>query len=334
MDERVEVRSWKQISQPYRAIYLWIVIYGMSIACYWVLHLIFSRYAWSAAGFWDNVGVQLSALWFFFVFAAVGLWPFDKIKKAWKRGVSVISVTWIMGIITWFLFVKVVGSAAVPILAFPFIGCMFFLVTAFAYVGENTVFGKMSKGQIFFTLLILCFSLTWLVMNSFALWIPAYWFAFGQLFLVTQVLNTKTLKNTPHPYKDLFVWALLAALVAITLFVASLLGLWDMGATGVSEFWHLGGGTWEFFVFFAAWCSFTWGVLYPLGSWPVGRVGKGWDTVIGGIVTICISALVAFTLIKLFALWFPSDLYLGEAFALAYMATNWEFAITLGFDLP
>jgi hypothetical protein len=161
-------------------------------------------------------------------------------------------------------------------------------------------------------------------------WVPAWWFGLGQTLLVIGFLNY--FKELEQPAKSLAIWALITIEVMIMAIICRALGYWEPGSP-YGEFWLLGSPGLVFFVFFAAWCSYNWGILFPMGNWPLTKIKHPVWRYIAATLFVCFLAWVVtqFALAVFPKFYHPLETALWEAFTWAYIPTAWTFLICLLF---
>jgi len=276
--------------------------------------------------------VQLLCCWWSFVFATTGLWPFTKIKGWISRGLVAMVSCWVLGFLTWYIYIAVLGMDSFG-MAFPFVANIFFLIAATSFIGENKhVEGLPVHKQLAINMCI-WFGFAYLLIASVVTWIPAWWFGILQTFLVTGFMGTLT-KGMKQPTKSIVAWAFVAFQVMILAKIGIVLGFWAPGGYQFGTLWMLGVPNIVFFVFFAAWCSFNWSILAPTGLWPFAKISEPWRYIIITAYVLIISWLVTLFALWLFPMYFPPATALWEAFVWVYIPTNWTFLILLLFVPP
>lgn len=167
------------------------------------------------------------------------------------------------------------------------------------------------------------------ILSTPLVWIPAWWFGLGQTLLVTGFLDY--FKGMKQPAKSFAVWSLIAVEVLIMALICLPLGYWEPGSP-YGEFWFLGSPGLLFFIFFAAWCSYNWGILGPLENWPFTKIKQPWRYIVATISVCFFAWVVTQIALAIFPRFYqPRETALWEAFVWAYIPTNWTFLICLLF---
>lgn len=310
------------------AIKCYILIYGLTIVWNFILN------AWMRAApigpdkiYWfDNVCYMLFALWFCFLFAAVGNWPFSTwIKGTTSRGIVLVIVCWILGYLTYALiyaFGVTIGGV------FPIIGPLYALIVFFCYTGENWPWANFSPGRQLGLIILIMVGLTWLICRTAIIWIPAWWFPFCQ-FLLAAGLFGYLFRGMKQPAKSIAAWCFMWALVWVELYVCKLLGIWDPQAAGTSPFWQIGAYKDTWLLFFFVHCAFIFGILVPARNWPFRLVRMPWGGILA--VTFCTALTIAVTVLLLNMVEWGVFVDIQEAFTYGYMGVCWSFMILLFF---
>ena len=240
------------------AIKCYIIIYGITILSNFVVNL------WMKAApigpdklYWfDNVCWMLFSLWWCFMFAAVGNWPFSKMKGNISRGIVLVITCWILG---YFSYAVIYAFGVTIDGIFPILGPIFALLVFFSFTGENWPWASFSPGRQFFLILLTTAGLTWLICRTAVIWIPAWWFPFCQ-FLLGAGLFSYLFRGLKQPVKTIAAWCFMWILVFGYLYFSELIGVWDVEATGTSAFWMIGAGNDTWLLFFNVFPG-TWGFL-------------------------------------------------------------------------
>ena len=337
MEEKIEVAPLRVTI----AIKGWAIIYGLTIVTNFILNM------WMKAApigpwvgddiikwYWfDNVCFMLLALWWCFMFVAVGNWPFDKIKNNFSRGLVATISCWILG---WFSYKAVYWLGLGAGWAFPIIGTAYFFVVLFSYTGENWLVEGFSPSRQFGILLLAILGLTWFFTNTFLRWIPPWWFPFCQMGLATGLFSY-FFRKMKQPMKTIMAWLLMFSLVGIWLMISARMGIWDYKLDGVSKFWNIGlySGDHNWLLLFFVSCSFVWGILVPLHNWPFTKIRMPWGGIIASAFT-AVLVIIVYLVIK--ALIGPVFTDMNSALTYGYMGVAWSFFIPLffgiGFEKP
>jgi hypothetical protein len=311
-----------------KALPVWVAIYIPSYISFYILNEVFAIFPITLGAPWfDNVCVQLMACWWSFFFASIGLWPFTKIKGRIARGLSLLITCWILGLLVWYVYIALLKFDAFTY-GFPLIANLFFYITALGYVGENKLVEGLTPPRIFAMNLLMVFGLTWITLSTIV-WIPAWWFGLGQILLGTGLFGYLC-KDMKQPGKSIAAWCFIAIQVMIMIIILYLLGHWTPGLH-YGAFWTIGSPSLPFLVFFAAWCSYNWGILIPSGLWPFTKIKEPWRYIAINLWLIFIAWVVTLFALYVFPLYYPPETALWEAFVWAYIPTNWTFLITLLF---
>jgi hypothetical protein len=318
-----------------------VIIYGLTIVTNFILNA-WMKFApigpWTGPDiekwYWfDNVCYMLSALWWCFLFAAVGNWPFDKIENSTTRGIVATVVCWILG---WFSYKAVYWMGLGAGWAFPIIGTGYFLLVFLSFTCENWFLGGFSAPRQFGILLVAIGGLTWIITNTNFRWIPPWWFPFCQMGLATG-LFAYLFRKMSQPVRGVMMWLLMFIGIGLWLWVASGLIIWDPKLDGISGFWNIGlyNETMDWLLLFFVACAFIYGVLVPLHNWPFSRVPMPW----GGFLACACSALWV-VLITLVIKGMIGTVFkdMNSALTYGYMGVAWSFFIPLffgiGFEKP
>lgn len=311
-----------------------IIIYGLTILVNCLLNL------WVRASplgpwvgediqkwYWfDNVCYMVFSLWWCFLFAAVGNWPFTRIDNAITRGVVATVSCWVLG---WFSIKSVYWLGLGADWAFPIVGNIYFLLAFFAFFGENWPWAQFSPPRQFGLILLTVAVLTWLIANSFVKWIPAWWFPFSEMGLATG-LFAYLFRKMRQPMKAFMMWALTMGAVAVWLMIAGRIGIWDWTQKGIGEFWKLGSYSTDFLLLFMVGCSFTYGVLVSLHNWPFTKIRMPYGGILASLFTMVLSVCITLLMRGLVGVLF-TDIY--EALTYGYMGVAWSFFIPLFFGI-
>lgn len=312
-----------------KALPWWAAIYLPAWGSFFLLNWVFTVFPISFAPWFDNVCVQLLACWWAFVWATTGLWPFTKIQGRFARGIAALISCWILGFLTWYIYIKVFNMDA-STRGFPLIANLFFFVAVTSFVGENAHVRELSVPKQFAINMVIWFTFTWLLLSSAIVWIPAWWFGIGQTFLAIGFLDF--FKDLRQPIKSIAAWSIIGVKVMITAIICLALGYWQPG-TQFGEFWTIGNPGLVFFVFFAAWCSYNWGILVPMGLWPfTGIKHPVWRYIVAVLFVCFLAWLVTLFALAVFPKFYdPRETALWQAFTWAYIPTAWTFFICLLF---
>jgi hypothetical protein len=319
----------------------WVLIYGLTVITNFIVNSWVKAAPigpWTGkdvqAWYWfDNVCFMLFALFWCFLFAAVGNWPFAKIKNSLSRGLTATIICWILG---WFCAKAIYWTGLGAGWAFPIVGSIFFFVLFFSFTGENWPWSNFSASRQFVVLLIVVSSLTWLVTNSTIRWIPAWWFAFAQMGLATG-LFAYLFRGMKQPMKSVSIILLMFFGVALLLMVSTALGIWDFKLEGIGNFWKIGSYTPsnDWLLFFFVNCSFVYGVLVPLHNWPFTKIRMPWGGLLASIFTLVLSIILTLIVKSMIGSVFAD---MNEALTYGYMGVAWSFFIPLffgiGFEKP
>lgn len=281
------------------------------------------------AMYWfDNVTLQVSALWWALMFVVAGNWPFDKIQNPITRGVALTAASWIIG---YFMAKAIYWTGLGVEWVFPIIGSLYFYLAFFSFTGENWLVAKLSPSRQFFVLLMLICGLTVITTTSAIRWIPAWWFPFIQMGSATGLLSYCT-RKMEQPMKGLTQFAILFLVTGSCLWISKMLGLWDSELGGLSGFWSFGYPNADnlWLLWFFVGCSVVYGVLVPLHNWPFTKIPMPW----GGLVAcgFCFALIFAVTGL-LRSLVGPVFTDMNEALTYGYMGVNWSFVIPLVFGI-
>jgi hypothetical protein len=337
MEERIEIAPLR-IGTAIKGL---IIIYGLTIVVNFILNVWMKAAPigpWTGKDiltwYWfDNICFQLSALYWCFIFAAVGNWPFTKIQNNFSRGLVATIVCWILG---WFSAKAIYWLGLGAEWAFPIIATIFFLLVFFVFTGENWLWAGFSPPRQFGLLLMTLAVCTWIITNTQIRWVPAWWFPFGQMGLATGLLGYM-FRKMQQPWKTISMNLALFGGVALFLMVSSWLGVWDYRLEGLSTFWNIGGypGDLNWLLYFMVGCSVVYGVLVPLHNWPFTKIHMPW----GGFLACAFSLLLIYIVtILIKSLIGPVLKDMHEALTYGYMGVSWSFFIPLffgiGFEKP
>jgi hypothetical protein len=305
----------------------WAWIYGLSIVTNFLLNL------WMRAApvggdpkmYWfDNACYNLLALWWCFVFAAVGNWPFSKIEGKISRGIVAVIVCWILGWLT----LKAIYVYGGVDYVFPVIGNIYALLVFFCYTGENWAWAESPPRRQFFLILITIAGINYIILKLPVKWIPPWWFTCAQGLLATQ-LFVYLFRKMKQPMKSIAAWMLMFSFVAILIYFSNLFGVWDMKAKGIGN-WELGNFKEEWLLFFMVWCAFFYGVLVPAHNWPFTKIRQPLGGILGCLFCTALSVAISFLLIGFIGVVFVD---LHEAMTYGYMGVSWSFYIPLFFGI-
>jgi len=314
--------------QPGIAIKGYIAIYGLTVVVNYVINL------WMRAApigpnrlYWfDNICWMLFSLWWCFLFAAVGNWPFAAwIKNGFTRGVVATLACWFLGYLSY----GAIYWVGLDIdWCFPIIGTLFALLVFFSYTGENWLWAGLSASRQFFLILVTVVGLTWLVVHTGIRWIPPWWFPFAQIFLATG-LGNYLFRRVKQPGKTIGIWAIWFILIGIWLWISTTLGIWDSSAEAPG-FWAIGSYNDTWLLFFFVYCSFVWGILVPAHNWPFRYVRMPWGGILAGAFCTVLSILITKLLLSMVGTVFAD---IQEAFTYGYMGVAWSFFVPLFFGV-
>ncbi|MHB8919257.1 MAG: hypothetical protein ACYC4H_14620 [Desulfocucumaceae bacterium] len=314
--------------QPGIAIKGYLSIYGLSIIFAWFLNQWLR--AWPIGPdkiYWfDNVCWMLLSLWWCFLFAGVGNWPFKAIQNSFSRGIVATAACWVLG---YFSYASVYWLGMTIDGVFPVIGTMYFLLVFITYTGENWLWNNLPADRQFFILLFTIIGLTYIIVHTSLRWIPPWWFPIAQMFLATG-LGAYLFRNVKQPAKTIGIWAVWFVLVGIWILISVSMGIWDMKAESPSKFWAIGSYKDTWLLLFMVYCSFVWGVLVPLQNWPFRLVRMPWGGILASAFATVVTILVTLLLLGLVGPVFD-DIY--EAMTYGYMGVAWSFLITLFFGV-
>ncbi|MGQ9532989.1 MAG: hypothetical protein ACUVTQ_09330 [Desulfotomaculales bacterium] len=310
--------------QPGIVIKGYLAIYGLTVVTNWILN------AWLKAWpigpdriYWfDNVCWMLLALWWGFVFPAVGNWPFTAIRGTFTRGTVAILTCWALGYVSYASLYWMGGNIDA---AFPVIATMYFLLVFFCYTGENWLWADLPASRQLFVILVTIWGLTWIIVKTSIRWVPPWWFPIAQMFLATG-LSDYLFRGVKQPAKTLGIWSLWFLLAGLWLYVSAHMGIWDPKGSGPSAFWHIGGYKDTWLLWFMAYCSFVYGILVPLQNWPFRYIRMPWGGILAALFASAVSGLVTVLLLRLVGTVF-ADIY--EAMTYGYMGVAWSFFVPL-----
>lgn len=318
-----------------------ILIYGITIIStyflnIWVKSIPFGPWVGADVQNWywfDNVCYMVFSLWWCFLFAAVGNWPFSKIENNLMRGLTATVSCWILG---WFSLKSIYWLGLGAEWAFPIIGCIYFFVLFFSFTGGNWPWSEFSAPRQFGILLLVISSLTWIVTNSYVRWIPAWWFPFSTMMLATG-LTAYLFRKMKQPIRSISSILLFFGAVGLWIAASARLGIWDYKLAGIGDFWKIGSYTAsnDWLLLFMVGCSFTYGILVPMHNWPFTKIRMPWGGLLACISTIILSIAVTLIMKGMIGQVFAD---MNEALTYAYMGVAWSFFIPLffgiGFERP
>ncbi|MBU4143276.1 hypothetical protein KJ590_04775 [Patescibacteria group bacterium] len=337
MEQKVDIAPLRMGT----AIKGWVIIYGLTIITCFILNILVKAAPigpWTGADvqswYWfDNVCYNLFSLWWCFLFAAVGNWPFTKIQNNLYRGLTATIACWILG---WpsakFIYWMGLGAEW----AFPIIGCIYFFILFFSFTGGNWPWSDFSAPRQFGILLIVIFALTWLVTNSTIRWIPAWWFPFAQMGLATG-LFAYLFRGMKQPMRSVSAILLMFCGVGVWLMVSAPLGTWDYKLPGIGSFWNIGSyaPSNDWLLLFFVGCAFVYGVLVPLHNWPFTKIRMPWGGLLASAFTAVLCIIVTLIMKAMIG---PVFADMNEALTYGYMGVAWSFYIPLffgiGFEKP
>lgn len=283
-----------------------------------------------AKTYWlDNVTWQLLALWWSLLSVVTGGYPFHRITNPLTRGFATVIASWVLG---WISAKAIYATGLDASWVFPIIGCIYFFIAFFSFVGENWIVANMPPHRQFFVLLILIAFLTYAITHSAIRWIPAWWFPFVEMGSASTLLAYLT-RRMPQPGKAFAQIAILFVVVLGFLSISRMLNLWSPNAAGVGGFWTLGNYISQgWLLWFMVACSVSYTLLIQCYNWPFTLIPMPW----GGILA-CAFCIVATTLVTkgLMMLVGPVFTNMNEALTYGYMGTHWSFVLALlfGFGL-
>lgn len=318
-----------------------LLIYGITIISnyflnIWVKSFPFGPWAGGEIQNWywfDNVCYMVFSLWWCFLFAAVGNWPFVKIENALTRGLAATASCWILG---WFSLKAIYWLGMGADWAFPIIGCIYFFVLFFSFTGGNWPWSEFSAPRQFGILLLVIASLTWIVTNSYIRWIPAWWFPFSTMMLATG-LTAYLFRKMKQPIRSISSILLFIGAVGLWIAISARLGIWDYKLAGIGDFWKIGSYTTsnDWLLLFMVGCSFTYGILVPMHNWPFTKIRMPWGGLLACISTIALSIAMTLIMKGMIGQAFAD---MNEALTYGYMGVAWSFFIPLffgiGFEKP
>ena len=315
--------------------YHWPVMIAVIIASilnWWIGYLIFSRYTICGLDWLDTVGTYLWSLWWVFAFVVWGYWPFTKIKNWWARGITMVIVSWILGVLCWWIASLIVN---LQVYGFPILAGLFFWIVmtdfAFDLWAKQPPPKKAALDLIFwYTVVIICI---------FALpkpgLIPAWWFVPAQWLLGSGIWAYWT-RNMRKSEAGIAFWVLCAFLVFLAVGFATLLGFFKFDLAHPYQS-LISGYSLYFLIWFGAGCSFTWSVFTIFECWPWRKIKPPTLGAILGFICVLFihvaTILISLAVCKM--IWPPKGphdvYYMLQAFALAYAGVNWGFTIPLCF---
>jgi len=310
------------------AIKCYIIIYGVTIVWNFILN------AWMRAApigpdklYWfDNISYMLFALFWGFVFMAVGNWPFSKMKGKWAPGIVAVIVSWILGYITYTL-VYAFGVTIDGV--FPIIGALYFVLIFFCFTGENWPWSDFSPGRQFFLIIITVLGLTWLICRLDVIWVPAWWFPMLQILLGTTLFGY-LFRRMKQPIKSIVIWLFMWIMVWAYIYFSTLAGIWDVEGAGIgAPFWGIGVGNDFWLLHFFVFCAFVFGILVPARNWPFRLVRMPWGGILGGLFCTALTTGVTALLLNMVEWGVLVDIQ--EAQTYGYMGVCWSFMILLFF---
>lgn len=318
-----------------------ILIYGLTIvSCFLVNEIVKAspigpwRGEDIAANYWlDNVSWQIFSAWWACLFFCCGFFPFSKIQSKVTRGIALTTTSWLLGWLSAKL-IFVIGPGAGGI--FPLVGTTWFLLALICFAGGNWPVERLTQGRQFLLILLMITGGTYLITHSAIVWIPAWWFPFLLVGLGTTTLTYLT-RGMSKPSTAMTIILILFAAVALCVNISASLGIWDMSAAPISQFWSMGHFTddqfWLLWFFTATSVHYAMPVITM--NYPFTRMAMPYGGLLACAVWIGVSVLVATLLQKMIG---PVFHDLNEALTYAYMGVNWSLVIPLifgiGFEEP
>ena len=326
MNEEIEKNKWG---------YHWPVMIAVIIASvlnWWIGHLIFTTVTICGLEWLDIVGTYLWALWWIFAFVVWGYWPFNKISDWWTKGITMIIVSWILGVFCWWLASFIVN---LQVYGFPILAGLFFwiVVTDFSFHlwSKQPAYRKATLDLLLWHALV---GITIIILPYPGL-MPAWWFVPTQMILGSGIMAYWG-KNMSEGEAGITFWLLNIIMVFFAVATASALGFFKFSLTNPYTT-LISGYSLEYLVWFGAGCSFNWSVYTIFEGWPWRKMKPTAGAIISFIIIALISVVA--TAISIFitkAIWPPTGpkdvYYLLQAFALAYAGVEWGFTIPLAFS--
>jgi hypothetical protein len=311
---------------------------GIAIKCYFIIYGLtlitnFIVNQWLKAApigpdklYWfDNICWMLLSLYWCFLFAAVGNWPFSRIAGKVISGIVAIIVCWILG---YFTYAGIYAFGITIDGVFPIIGSLYALTVFFCYTGENWPWASFSPGRQLFLIIVTMAGLSYLICRTAIVWIPAWWFPFAQ-FLLGAGLMGYLFRGMKQPVKSIAAWCLLWILVWVEIYFSKLLGIWDPKAAGIGAFWQIGSYNDTWLLFFFVHCSFIYGILVPARNWPFRFVRMPWGGILACAFCTALSAGITVLLLKMVDAGIIADIKSAQTYG--YMGVCWSFMIPLFF---
>lgn len=312
-----------------------------AIACYGcaaIFNYIYSEAlrAYPIIVWWlDNWSIWLFAIWWYFIFLGVGLWPFNKIKGRYTSALTGFVVSWILGYIT-YLVVVYFDPTGVE-WDFALIGNFYFLVVFTSFTGENFGWSEQPQSRQFLAVVLFNIAMGWFIGMSVARWIPAWWFTAAQCILGTQLFGY-LFRKMKQPLKNIVAWALMFLIVMAYTYLLSLFNWYDYSLPDAVQpaFWRIGFFTDIGKTFFNLWCGTCFGVLVAAHNWPFSKVKQPYGGILAAICSLIWTAIITAILWWLFQTYiYPPAIYGPERFVLevqsyAWMTVPFCFFFTLG----
>lgn len=328
-------RTPEEVKEEQKWGYHWPVMLAVIIASvlnWWIGHLIFTRVSICGAEWLDIVGTYLWALWWVFAFVVWGYWPFNKVENWWSRGIATLGVSWVLGVVCWYLASKLVDLQTY---GFPILAGLFFwvVVTDFSFHlwGETPAPKKAVLDLMLWYSLVL---ITIIALPKPGL-MPAWWFIPTQWLLGSGIIAywSKDMKGYEG---GVAFWVINMAVVFLAVGIASLLGHFNFSLDAPYAS-LISGYSLYFLIWFGAGCSFNWSVFVIFEGWPWRKIKPPTLGAIVGFIGVIIiqiiAVLVSIAITK--HIWPPTSpedtYYLMQAFVLAYAGVHWGFAIPLCF---
>jgi len=324
-----------------RTLWAFAIIYGLGIVTCYIVNMIVQAAPigpWAtpkdiATNYWlDNVTWQLMSLWFAVLSGVSSGFPFQRIENSMTRGVCVSATSWVIG---WFAAKGIYWAGLGADWVFPIVGCAFFFLAFFAFIGESWIVAGMPPQRRFFILFTLVTFLTYAVTNSSIRWIPAWWFPFIEVGLASGLLSYYT-RGMTQPGKAFVSAGLLFVAMLVFLWGCHQLRYWDPTQPGVGAFWTIGtyaNPTW--LLWFLISCSVTHAMVAQAYGWPFSHVPQPWGGLLALAGTFLVTTLLTKLLLSLVGTVFTD---VNEAMTYGYMPTHWSFVMAavfgFGADLP
>lgn len=325
MQNETNVSKWNQ--QPYIAIKGLFCIYVGAHVLAWLLIKWFSAFPVSPEKmlWFDVSSYQLLALWWIFAFAAVGNWPFNKIKGRIAQGVVGLILCAILGYLT---FAGIYWIGLNTDWVFPIMANLYFFVVFFNFTGENWPFGNYSIPEKFFLLLLINFGGTWFITHSIIWIIPAWWFPFTQMTFPNQ-LGPYLFRKMEQPGKTIMWWSFKWILVGFLLYFAWLAGVLDTETT-LAPFWKIANFKPEFLMWIAVGSGYVFGITIPTQNWPWRYIRMPWGGFLSLLFSCFLVTLVAKIYIGLVGVIF-GDIWIAITYA--WMTAPLTFIVTFLFGV-